>query len=211
MDETRDPSVGPDGIDLSLCYGLREALDEIDERFASMDRNEREGQGLRDCILDVVDVIGRLSGRHSYVLAQLGEAVMLAGSGLVHPAFATATGQPRPRALLTALRVQATSAALLEYAFTDLKKRQDQSAREIADYLLSLGFVQPNDGSFYSSSSVVKWRQACILGKHKAVKIYSETLTDLRSKQCGFALGWLKLILRPEEFLHQKPGRKTTP
>lgn len=183
-----DPSIDEDGFDLSVCRGLRERLDQIDDEYRSMSAEERTPAVLRQSALRMIRAICEVADHHSPILAHLEDGLILANAGRRHPIFAINAEElenSRPAGLNAV--IEGNAAASLEYAYTDLRQRQSLAAQQIADQLATSGFKK-SDGNKYSAGAVIKWRKACIEGCHAGALEYQDTLRLLRShkpKGCG--------------------------
>lgn len=189
-----DPSIDQYGDDLTPCFGLRERLAAIDDAYRALPIAERTPAALRAFAAEAIEMIAELADLPSPVLGQLVEAVRVAEAGKVHPLFAVHAKNLEPRPAQSMAAIQGAAAGALEYAFSRVKFPQNFAAEKIAETLANCGFAKPS-GGHYDASSVLKWRVACIKGRHAGVEQYEEIIALLREHGAsGFGLGLLRIM-----------------
>lgn len=209
----REVDEDEDGSLLSICYGLRERLEKIDEEYLALPIRERTPAALRIAALGVLVSICDIADHQSPVIGHLIDAIRSADDGKIHPLFAGSAkdiAKASPKASMA--RIQGAAAAVLYHASEDLKIDDEvKIARTIADHLKASGFRKPvgatkkKDGSIgdgsYGYGSIKGWSAACLVGGHEGTQVFNETLELLRAARVrnpqaqGYGLSVLRLLV----------------
>lgn len=189
-----DPTRDENGVDLSICWGLRERLERIDDAYRALPVSERNPAALRKAALEILNSICELVDHRSPVIDHIAEALRLADAGRIHPIFAARLEDlyvARPAESIAA--IQGSAAGALEYAVCDLREQEKVAAKKIAEVLAQSGFSKPV-GGHYTAAAIVKWRAACSNRDHAGLAEYDELLALLRARSAqGYGLGLLRI------------------